>query len=238
MDYKHILLEVTEKIAILTMNRPKVLNAMNLEMKDEMYDALGKIEEDENVLAAILTGNGRAFSSGHDNNDSLSCMPKFVRLQEEERLYHLSKPIIAAVNGYALGDGLQQAILCDMIVAADDAIMAFNGPEVGGFCYGAFSALPAIIGRHLANELLFTCKRVSAEEGYRIGLVNQVVPKDKLLDTALDIARTITKLPPKSIQYTKAALRQPLANDAHMAAIDNGWGAILGDLYKKHTDTK
>lgn len=232
MDYKHILLDVSDQVAVITMNRPKLLNAMSLEMKEELYDALGQIEADENILAAILTGSGRAFCSGHDNNDNLSCMPKFVRLQEEERLYHLKKPIIAAVNGYALGDGLQQALLCDMIVAAEEAIMAFNGPEVGGFCYGSFTALPEIVGRHRANELILTCKRVSAQEGYQIGLVNRVVPKEKLMETAMEIARTIAKLPAKSIYYSKAALKKPLTDESHKIAIDQGWNVILEDVFQ------
>ena len=231
MDYQHILFEITEQIAVITLNRPDKLNAISLEMKNELYDALGEIERNEDVLVAILTGAGRAFSSGHDNSDDTSCMPKFIRLQEEERLYHLSKPIIAAVNGYALGDGLQQAMLCDLVVAADDAIMAFIGPEVGGLCYGSFTVLPKIVGRQRANELLFTCKRISAKEGYRIGLVNQVVPGDQLLETAMNMARTIAKLPPKSIRYTKEALRKPLADDNHLAAVEKGWADILGELY-------
>ncbi len=230
MDYQHILFEVTDNIAVITMNRPESLNAISLDMKNELDDALGEVENNDDILVAILAGAGRAFSAGHDNNDSLSCMPKFVRMQEERRLYNLSKPIIAAVQGYALGDGLQQAILCDIIIAADDAIMAFIGPEVGGLCYGSFTVLPAIIGRQRANELLFTCKRVSAEEGYRIGLVNQVVPNDQLMDAAMTMARAIAKLPPKSIHYTKQALRKTFADESHMAAVEKGWEDILSGL--------
>ena len=90
-----------------------------LEMKNEIYEALGELEKDDDILVCILTGAGRAFCSGHDNDDPADTLPEFASLKEEDRLYHFSKPIIAAVKGYVLGDGAQQAMLCDMVIAGD-----------------------------------------------------------------------------------------------------------------------
>jgi enoyl-CoA hydratase/carnithine racemase len=160
-------------------------------------------------------------------------MFEFASLQEEEKLFHLDKPIIAAVHGYVLGDAMQQAMLCDMIVASDDAVLGFIGPLIGGLCYGSFTVLPAIVGRNRANELLLTCERFSAEDGYRMGLINKVVPKEGLMDAALDMARKVAALPRTSIKYTKRALRTSLADDAHLNAVDEGWKTILAGMGKK-----
>jgi enoyl-CoA hydratase len=228
--YKTILIEKQGPAGIITMNRPDKLNAMNLEMKNEISDALSDMEVDDDIMAVILTGAGRAFSSGHDNDDPMENMPEFASLKEEELLFTLDKPTIAAVHGYTLGDAMQQALLCDIIIASENAILGFIGPKVGGLCYGSFTVLPAIVGRHKANELLFTCDQISAEEGYRIGLVNQVVPHDELMSAAIEMAKKIAQWPPASIKYTKRAMRMGLANDSHKDALSEGWRAILGAM--------
>ena len=228
--YKTILVEKQGPAGIITMNRPDKLNAMNLEMKNEIFDALSDMEVDDDIMAVILTGAGRAFSSGHDNDDPLENMTEFASLKEEELLFTLDKPTIAAVHGYTLGDAMQQALLCDIIIASENAILGFIGPKVGGLCYGSFTVLPAIVGRHKANELLFTCDQISAEEGYRIGLVNQVVPHDELMSAAIKMAEKIAQWPPASIKYTKRAMRMGLANESHKDALSEGWRAILGAM--------
>ena len=147
MEYKTILVEKQNAIGILTLNRPDKLNAINLEMKNELYQALKELEADNDVQVAIMTGAGRGFSSGHDNNSPASELPEFVSLKEEERLFKFDKPVIAAIHGYTLGDGLQHALLCDIIVAAENAVLGFIGPRVGALCYGSFTVLPAVVGR-------------------------------------------------------------------------------------------
>jgi len=228
--YNTIIVEKQNPVGIITLNRPEKLNAMNLEMKNEIFDALSEMEVDDDIKAVILTGAGRAFSAGHDNDDPLENMPEFVSLKEEELLFTLDKPTIAAVHGYTLGDAMQQALLCDIVIASENAILGFIGPKVGALCYGAFTVLPAIVGRHKANELLFTCDQFSAEEGYRIGLVNKVVPHDELISAAIEMARKIAQWPPASIKYTKRAMRMTVANDIHKDALNEGWGAILGAM--------
>jgi len=225
--YNTILVEKKKHIGILTLNRPEKLNASNLQMKKELHQALNELEADDDVRVVIMTGAGRAFSSGHDQSAPESEMEEFHNLKEEEKLFNLDKPIIAAINGYALGDGLQQALLCDIIVASEKAILGFIGARLGGLCYGSYTVLPAVVGRRKASELLFTCDRISAEEAYRIGLVNKVVPHEQLMPAALEMAEKIMESPPLSIKYTKRALRTALVNDAHRSALEEGWRAVL-----------
>ncbi len=228
--YETILVEKKEPVGIITMNRPEKLNAMNLEMKSEIAEALSALESDGDVKAVILTGAGRAFSSGHDNDDPLENMPEFAGLKEEHLLFTLDKPTIAAVHGYTLGDAMQQALLCDIILASENTVLGFIGPKVGGLCYGSFTVLPAVVGRHKANELLFTCEQISAEEACRIGLVNKVVPQEELMSAALEMAEKIARWPVVSIKYTKRAMRMALANESHRQALDEGWREILGAM--------
>jgi enoyl-CoA hydratase/carnithine racemase len=231
--YKTILIEKRDKTGIITMNRPEKLNAINLEMKHELSEALSDMEVDDDIRVVILTGAGKAFSSGHDNNDPLENIPEFIGLKEEELLFTLDKPTIAAIHGYTLGDAMQQALLCDIIIASENAVLGFIGPKVGGLCYGSFTVLPAVVGRHKANELLFTCDQISAEEGYRIGLVNKVVPHDQLMSAALEMGGKIARWPPASIKYTKRAMRMSLASEMHKGALSEGWRAILGAMADK-----
>ncbi len=230
MSYDTILVEKSNRIAIITLNRPEKLNAINLQMKNELYQSLEEIEADDGIRIVIMTGAGKAFSSGHDNDSSSSELLEFVSLKEEEKLFRLDKPVIAAIHGYTLGDGLQQALLCDMIVASENAVLGFIGPKVGGLCYGSFTVLQAVVGRHIASELLFTCDQISAAEAFRIGLVNKVVPHQELIPTAIAMAEKIKQFSPISIKYTKRALRMALVNQAHETALAEGGEAILSDM--------
>ncbi len=227
--YKTILVEKQNRIGTITLNRPDKLNAMNLELKNELLQAFEELDADPDVSVLIMTGAGKAFSSGHDNSSPPSELPEFVSLKEEEKLFGLEKPIIAAIHGYTLGDGLQQALLCDMIVASENAVLGFIGALVGGLCYGSFTVLPAVVGKNKANELLLTCDRITAQEAHRIGLVNQVVPHDQLMPAAVEMAEKIMRCPPLSIKYTKQGLRMPLVNQAHRQALEEGWPAIMAE---------
>ncbi len=206
--YKTILVEKRNHLAILSFNRPEKLNAINVQVKREVSQALIELEADDDVRVVIMTGVGRAFSSGYDITAPESELEEFMSLKEEEKLLNLDKPTIAAIHGYTLGDGLQQALLCDIRVAADDTVLGFIGPLIGGLCYSAFSILPQVVGRGKANELLFTCSQISAEEAYRIGLVNKVAPRQQLIPAAVDIAEQIAKVEPLLLKYSKRMLRQ------------------------------
>jgi len=206
--YKTILVEKRNHLAILSFNRPEKLNAINVQVKREVSQALIELEADDDVRVVIMTGVGRAFSSGYDITAPESELEEFMNLKEEEKLLNLDKPTIAAIHGYTLGDGLQQALLCDIRVAADDTVLGFIGPLIGGLCYSAFSILPQVVSRGKANELLFTCSQISAEEAYRIGLVNKVAPREQLMPAAVDIAEQIAKVAPLLLKYSKRMLRQ------------------------------
>jgi enoyl-CoA hydratase len=206
--YKTILVEKKNHLAVLSFNRPEKLNAINLQVKQEVSQALTELEADDDVRVVIMTGAGRAFSSGYDITAPESELEEFMNLNEEEKLVNLDKPTIAAIQGYALGDGLQQALLCDIRVAADDAVLGFIGPLIGGLCYSAFSVLPQVVGRGRASELLFTCSRINADEAYRIGLVNKTVSREQLMPATMELAEQIAKIEPLLLKYSKRMLRQ------------------------------
>ncbi|MFC2002356.1 enoyl-CoA hydratase/isomerase family protein [Chloroflexota bacterium] len=229
--YETILVEKRNHLAILTLNRPERLNAVNLQLKKELSQALSELEGDDNVRVMIITGAGRAFSTGADMIDSslsteegIECLLGF---ETEQKLLAFDKPVIAAINGYALGAGLQHALLCDIIIASDKAILGFIGARVGGMCFVAVWALPGIVGRNKASELLFTCDHISAEEAYRIGLVNKVVPHEQVMPAALEMAEKIMKSAPLSLRYTKRALRWGLLTDDIRQSLKEGFLQIL-----------
>ena len=224
--YKTILVEKKDHLAILSFNRPEKLNAINVQVKREVSQALVELEADDDVRVVIMTGAGRAFSSGYDITAPESELEEFMNLKEEEKLLNLDKPTIAAIQGYALGDGLQQALLCDIRVAADDSILGFIGPLIGGLCYSAFSILPQVVGRGKASELLFTCSRINAEEAYRIGLVNKVVPREQLIPAAVDIAEQIAKIEPLLLKYSKRMLRQDFFSTDYKNRLREGLNVI------------
>ncbi|MBN1613992.1 MAG: enoyl-CoA hydratase/isomerase family protein [Deltaproteobacteria bacterium] len=228
MDYECIILEKRGNVAVITLNRPDKLNALNLKTKKEVFRALKEIETDEAIRCVIYTGAGKAFSAGFDMGTPPEDLQEFVSLQEEEYLYNFDKPVIAAVHGYTLGDGMQQAMLCDIIVASENAKLGFIGAKIGALCYGSFTVLPAIVGRQKASEWLFTCDYVSAEEAFKAGFVNKVVPHDRLMAAALEMAEKIAKLSPISIKYSKRAMRAPLVSEEHRKALEEGWAAISG----------
>jgi len=224
--YRTILVEKKDHLGILSFNRPDKLNAINVQVKREVSQALTELEADDDVRVVIVTGVGRAFSSGYDIAAPVSELEEFMSLEEEEKLLNLDKPTIAAINGYALGDGLQQALLCDIRVAADDAVLGFIGPLIGGLCYAAFSILPQVVGRGKANELLFTCGRVSADEAYSIGLVNKMVPHEQLMPAAVEMAQQITKVAPVLLKYSKRMLRQDFFSTDYKNRLREGLKAI------------
>ena len=224
--YRTILVEKKDHLGILSFNRPDKLNAINVQVKREVSQALTELEADDDVRVVIVTGVGRAFSSGYDIAAPVSELEEFMSLEEEEKLLNLDKPTIAAINGYALGDGLQQALLCDIRVAADDAVLGFIGPLIGGLCYAAFSILPQVVGRGKANELLFTCGRLSADEAYSIGLVNKMVSHEQLMPAAVEMAQQITKVAPVLLKYSKRMLRQDFFSTDYKNRLREGLKAI------------
>ena len=194
-------------IGTLTINRPDSLNAMNREVLIEFINGLNKIQSDKEIRVIIITGSGeKAFIAGAD----IKLMQKmnqeeafdFANLGQElaNLIEKSAKPVIAAVNGYALGGGCEIALSCHLRIASDNAIFAQTEVKIGLLPgWGGTQRLPRIIGRGLANEIILTGRNVTAKEALDIGLVNKVVPQEKLMNTCFDIANMILKNSPNAI---------------------------------------
>ena len=208
-----IIYEKTDGIARLTLNRPAVLNALNLEMRDELWDALGAFRDDPDARVLILRGAGKAFPAGADISD-FGTAPSLTEARRARRerdvwdlLLHLPKPTIAAVHGYALGAGCEMALLCDLRIAADDA--SFGLPEVGlGYIpsAGGTQTLPRTIPPGVAMQMILSGDSINAVEAYRLRLVHRVVPRDELDAAAGAWARTLAERDARALAYAKEAV--------------------------------
>ncbi|REJ37498.1 MAG: 1,4-dihydroxy-2-naphthoyl-CoA synthase [Bacillota bacterium] len=230
--YTDILYEKAEGIAKITINRPHVRNAFRPLTVMEMMDAFADAREDRNIGVVILTGAGtEAFCSGGDQkvrgdggyvgDDQV---PRLNVLDLQRQIRYLPKPVIAMVAGYAIGGGHVLHLVCDLTIAADNAIFGQTGPKVGSFDagYGA-TLLARTVGIKKAKEIWFLCRQYTAQEALEMGLVNAVVPLDKLEETTVQWAREILKKSPTAIRFLKAAFNadtdglaglQQLAGDA------------------------
>ena len=198
MNYESIIYEKKERVGIIKLNRTKVLNAMNRELWLEILDALELARTDDDIKALIITGEGRAFSTGADLKDSKDRSIEDYRtylesLQEaSKKIIHFEKPTIAAINGYALGSGYELALACDIRIASREALIGSPEAKVtSSVTGGAFRLVQDLVGPGKARELLFTAEYIDGEEAQKIGLVNKVVPMNKLLDEAMDMAKKI-----------------------------------------------
>jgi len=201
------------KIAIFTINRPEARNAMNMEALWELHKAMVDFRDDPELWVGIITGSGdKAFCGGADIKDALPFMKEhgdspwaFPALPF--RGLELWKPLIAAINGYALGGGLEIALACDIRIAAENTL--FGSPEVNlGIIpgWGATQRLPRLIPWAKAAEILLMGKPIDAQEAYRIGLVNKVVPPEQLMPTAREYAETICQVAPLAVRAAKEAM--------------------------------
>jgi enoyl-CoA hydratase len=211
MAFKNVSIEKKEDIAIIKINRPQALNALNKETIIELTKAVGELSNDKNIKVAILTGEGdKAFIAGADIKQMANMSP--LEAKEFAELGHgmLNKieesriPFIAAINGYALGGGCETLMACDICIAAKSAKL--GQPEINlgihpGF--GGTQRLPRLVGRMKAKELLFTGRNIDADEALQIGLVNMVIEDEKLMETAEKIAGKIASKSPVQTQFIK-----------------------------------
>lgn len=216
MAPQHIRLEEEDGLVILYIDRQEALNALNIEVLSELREALLEVEKREDLRVLILTGAGdRAFVAGADIREMLPLTPlqtrRFASLGHEVTriLERMEKPVIAAINGFALGGGCELALACDIRIASEGAEIGL--PEVGlgifpGF--GGTQRLTRLVGRGWASELIFTADPVDAEMAERIGLVNRVVPREKLLDMARALGRRIIERGPLALSLAKTAIQQ------------------------------
>jgi len=221
-----VVVEITDGVATLTLNRPAVLNALDNVTYRELETALDDLESRDELRALVLTGaGGRAFSAGADltymralNGESRQ---EFILLTHRvtNRLAYFLRPTVAAIRGYALGGGFELAMACDLRVAGVDT--QFGLPEItlGSIPgSGGVQRLPLLVGPTRAKELILTGRRLSAEESLAWGLVNQVVPSDRVLETATELARTIARHNPVAVEYAKMALQLGRLSDWGLAA--------------------
>jgi enoyl-CoA hydratase len=210
MAYDTIIYTKKDQVGLIKLNRPKVLNAMNRQLWIEMQDALEDVKQDNEVKVLIITGQGRAFSTGADLKDSKDRSIEDYRvyleaLQEGSRkIIRFEKPIIAAINGYALGSGYELALACDIRIAAKEALIGSPEARVtSSVTGGAFRLVQDLVGPGKAKELLFTAENITGEEAQRIGLVNKAVPLDDLMDEAYSMAKKIAANSPFSLKLIK-----------------------------------
>ena len=226
MSYQYIIYEKKGHIAYVTINRPEVMNALHYDTSVELSEAFDDFKEDDESWVAIVTGAGnRAFSAGNDLKATAAAvakggkMPAFserVRFGGITSGFVCDKPLIAAVNGVAVGGGFEIALACDLIVAADNARFGLPEPRVGLIAgAGGIHRLPQQIPLKQAMGLLLTGKQITAQEAYRMGLLNEVVPAAELLVTAERWANEILEGSPLSVRLTKeavlAGLNMPVA---------------------------
>lgn len=214
MEYQSLLLEISDKIATLTINRPQSLNALNSEVLRELECAFYELERDAAVQVVILTGAGeKAFVAGADIKEMVefnACQGHAFARQGQQAMLSMekmTKPVIAAVNGFALGGGFELALACDFIYASDKAKFGFPEVTLGvipGF--GGTQNLPRLIGKSRANELIFTGKMIDAQKALSWGMVNELCPAGELLATVRTAALAITKVGPLAVGYAKDAI--------------------------------
>ncbi|MCP4693517.1 MAG: enoyl-CoA hydratase/isomerase family protein [Desulfobacterales bacterium] len=210
MDFECIIYEKEDGVATIKLNRPKVLNAMNKQLWLDLRGALADVKKDPAVKVLIITGEGRAFSTGADLKDSKGRSLEDYReyleeLQEASRtIIRFEKPTIAAINGYALGSGYELALACDIRIAAKEA--KIGSPEArvnSSVTGGAMRLVQDLIGPGKARELLFTAEYIDGDEAARIGLVNKAVPLERLMDETREMAKKISANSSFSIKMIK-----------------------------------
>ncbi len=215
MSAPSVAYEKDESIAVVSLNRPETLNAYNVEMRDDLYEILRAVKEDPDIRAVILRGEGRAFSTGGDVSEFGSApsptRAREIRWQRDNWnfLANLPQPTIAAVHGYTAGGGMEIALLCDLCIAADDAI--FFLPETGlGMIpgVGGTQTAPRAIGLGRALDMVLTGKRLNAEQARTIGLAVRIVDRSTLLTEAKSLAYTLSRYDPTIVALAKRAVRR------------------------------
>lgn len=222
-DYEEIKFEYFEGIAKITINRPRYRNAFTPDTVKEMCDAMVICRESQDIFTVILTGEGdKAFCSGGDQNVKQFAgyigkdgIPRLNVLDLQKQIRSLPKPVVAMVNGYAIGGGHVLHVVCDLSIASENAIFGQVGPRVGSFDAGFGSSyLARVVGQKKAREIWFLCKQYSASEALEMGLVNKVVPLAQLEDETVDWCQQMMKHSPLALRMIKVGLNAELDGQA------------------------
>ena len=248
--FETLIYEKRDEVAHVTLNRPHVMNAYSVQMRDDLYQVLNAIRDDSEVRTVIFKGAGeKAFCAGADLSEFLTApSPVAARQVRFKRdvwglFLSINQPLIAAVHGYVLGSGIEIALCCDIRIASENA--KFGLPEVGlGIipAAGGTQTLPRTVGRGKALEMLLANRLISAEEAYQSGLVNQVVPKDKLIECAEEMAKKISSHNPRAVRYAKQAvvrgldlsLAEGLDLEKRLAGQLSVYDSNSGKIFKDH----
>lgn len=216
MDWETVHYEQIGAVARVVLNRPQVMNALNTQLRRELGLALDHAERDPSIRAVILTGAGRAFSAGVDLKEaSAGRRPQTAQewrehlapfIAETLKVWNLAKPVVGAINGYALGAGCDLALATDVTIASTEA--RFGEPEIAFYSAPPTLLMPWVVGVKKAKELLLTGKLIDAAEAERIGIVNKVVPPEQLEAEALQMAEALARIPAASMRFNKLAINQ------------------------------
>lgn len=237
MGYQTILFEKRDSIAYITLNRPEKLNAISREMLPELRHALTTIDQDDDVRVVILTGAGRAFSAGFDISPKGEEKEIYDRQPDEWRehlkegidtfmmIWTLSKPVIAAINGYALAGACELAQICDIKIASDQAIL--GEPEIRFGTGPPLLITPFSVGLAKAKELLLTGDMIDAHEAERLGMINRVVPHDELMAECERTARKLTKIAQVGLKMNKIAVNRALEGMGFLQAIQHNLELVV-----------
>jgi len=222
MDFENVIVEKDGALGVVTLNRPQALNALSYGLVKDLSLTMQELDQDSDIRVIIVTGGEKVFAAGADIKEMAERGPFDERIQERlayrDKLNKISKPVIAAVNGFALGGGCELAMSCDIIVASESA--RFGQPEVNlGIIPGSGGTqrLTHILGKHRAMELILTGDMLNAADAERLGLVNRVVPGELCLEEAKNIARKIAAKPQLAIKAAKEAVLK-----AANSALDEG----------------
>jgi len=227
MDLECVIYEKTDGVAVIKLNRPKVLNAMNKRLWLDTQACLEDASRDDGIKVVVFTGEGRAFSTGADLKESKTRSIEdyrdyLVALQEASRaIIRFEKPTIAAINGYAIGSGYELALACDIRIAAEDAQIGSPEAKVtSSVTGGAFRLVQDLVGPGKARELLFTGEYIDGVEAQRIGLVNRAVPLEQLMDATMEMAAKIAANSAFSLKMIKKGLNMALGEVSLEALMD------------------
>jgi len=222
-EYEQIKFEYFEGIAKITINRPRYYNAFTPDTTKEMCDAMVICREDPDICVVVLTGAGdKAFCSGGDQNVKSTAgyigkdgVPRLNILDMQKLIRSIPKPVVAMVNGYAIGGGHVLHVVCDLSIASEKAIFGQTGPKVGSFDAGFGSSyLARIVGQKKAREIWFLCEQYSAAEALKMGLVNKVVPHEELEDVTVEWCNKMMQHSPLALRMIKAGLNAELDGQA------------------------
>ena len=223
MNYRDIKFQVEEDIGFITLNRPEKRNALSMNLMAEMIDLLKSIKKDSRIRIVIIKAEGPVFSSGHDLSEMLEGDVVFYRsvfntcTEMMEAIRDLPQPVIAQVQGMATAAGCQLVATCDLAVASQEARFATPGVRIGLFCHTPQVPLSRAIGRKRALEMLFTGRPISAEEAERYGLVNKVVPAERLAEETLSLAKYIAQASPLILALGKQSFYRQIESEEHGA---------------------